>query len=163
MLRNLIRWARITKPSKDTEQFAVQQLEYLGKVADALMVFPYGMHANLPPGALALMFSIQGNPENRAAIAWTPDKRPVLKEGEVAFYHPALPALIIKLQADGSLSIKSGVSVDIEAPEVSIIGNLTVTGTTTLGAVVTSNGIDISDTHKHSGVTSGASNTGNPI
>jgi hypothetical protein len=87
MLSKLIRWARVTKSGADNGQFATQRLEYLGKVADGLMVFPYGMHGNVPSDALALMFSIQGSADNRAAIAWTPKDRPTLKGGEVAFYY----------------------------------------------------------------------------
>lgn len=169
MLNKLLRWARITKAGDDSNQFAVQQMDYNGKVADGLIVFPYGIHGNVPPGALALMFSVGGNPENRAAIAWTPKTRPELAEGEVAFYHPLIPDLIIKLQADGKMLIKSGVEVTIDVPlatftgDVQIDGDLGVTGASALSGDVTSDGVNISDKHKHSGVTTGAGNTGNPI
>ena len=87
-INRLIRWGRIAKAGADDQQFAVQQVEYLGKVADCLIVFPYGIHGNIPADALALMLSVQGNPDNRAAIAWTPKIRPQLADGEVAYYHP---------------------------------------------------------------------------
>ena len=138
MIRKLIRWARITKAGTDTEQFATQQLEYMGKVGEGLMVFPYGIHANVPADALALMFSVGGNPENRAAIAWTPKDRPQLAEGEVAFYHPRLPDMIIKLQANGEMLIQSGVKINIVAPETEFTG------------IVKANGKIIDDTHQHS-------------
>lgn len=175
LLNNIIRWAKITKASDDTQQFATQQMEYLGKVADGIIVFPYGVHANVPPGALALMFSVQGNAENRAAIAWTPKNRPQLKEGECAFYHPPTKAFII-WRENGDLDIETGEggkgnvnvtckqanvtaseSITLDAPEATITGNLTVdqnlnvTGATALSATVTSNGKDISDTHTHDG------------
>jgi phage baseplate assembly protein gpV len=130
-------------------------MEYLGKVADGLIVFPYGLHGNVPADALALMFAVQGNPDNRAAIAWTPKNRPKLADGEVAFYHPLLPNLIIKLQANGKMLVKSGVSVDVDAPEatfsgnVTIAGNLTVAGTSTFNGTMTNNGKDVGDTHGH--------------
>lgn len=107
LLKNLLRWGKITKAGTDTEQFAVQQMEYLGKVSDGLIVFPYGIHGNVPPESFALMFSVQGNPENRAAIAWTPKDRPQLKSGEVAFYHPPTDALI-KWDEGGNLEITTG-------------------------------------------------------
>lgn len=153
--KNSIRLSRITVPAADDKQFTAQQMEYLGKVADGITVFPYGIHANVPADFLALMFSVQGNPDNRFAIPFNTRKRPTLASGEVAFFHPLLPDLIIKLQANGKMLIKSGVSVDVDAPEatfsgnVTIDGNLTVIGTSTLGATVTSNGKDISDTHGH--------------
>lgn len=154
MLRNLLRWARITKAGSDDQQFATQQMEYLGKVSDGLIIFPYGMHGNVPPDALALMFAVQGNADNRAAIAWTPKKRPKLKEGEVAFYHPPTDAFIIWRQS-GNLDIETGgggtADVNIKVANLKITGNLTVDGDTTLGAVVTSGGKDISGTHAHIG------------
>ena len=81
LIKNIVRWAKITTAGTDDQQFATQQMEYLGKVADGIIVFPYGLHGNVPPDALALMFAVQGNPDNRAAIAWTPKNRPKLKSG----------------------------------------------------------------------------------
>lgn len=156
MLSKLIRWALIKKSGSDTDQFAVQQLSYLGKTADGLIVFPYGHHANVPPDALALMFAIEGDATNRAAIAWTPKLRPVLKSGEVAFYHPLLPNLIIKLQENGEMLVKSGVKVLVDAPEaefsgnVTIAGDLDVVGSTTIAGTVENNGVNIGETHIHS-------------
>ena len=175
LIKNIVRWARITKAGADDQQFATQQMEYLGKVADGLIVFPYGLHGNVPPDALALMFAVQGNPDNRAAIAWTPKNRPKLAEGEVAFYHPPTGAFMI-WRANGDLDIETGdsgganinikckqanitasESVTLDTPETTLTGNatvdgnLTVTGSTTLSATVTSNGKDISDTHTHDG------------
>ena len=101
------------------------------------MVFPYGLHGNVPAGALALMFAVGGNPENRAAIAWTPKGRPELSEGEVAFYHPLIPNLIIKLQSNGEMLIQSEVKINIIAPETEFTG------------IVKANGKVIDDTHGH--------------
>ncbi len=182
MLRRLIRWARITKAGTDTESFAVQQMEYMGKVADGLIVFPYGIHGNVPADSLALMFAIGGNPDDRAAIAWTPNNRPELKDGEVAFYHPPTDATLI-WKENGDLDIVTGnegaaninitcatanvtatAAVNITSPLTTINGDLTVTGATALSATVTSNGKDISDTHTHTGSPTaplgGVSNTG---
>ena len=163
--KNSIRLSRITAPGADDKQFATQQMEYLGKIADGTIVFPYGFHANVPADFLALMFSVQGNPDNRFATPFNTSKRPTLASGEVAFFHPLLPDLIIKLQANGRMLIKSGVSVDVDAPEatfsgnVTIDGNLTVTGTSTLGSTVTSNGVDIGETHTHAQANDSAGNT----
>ena len=138
MLRNLIRLARVTKAGSDDKQYATQQVEYLGKVAESQMVFPYGIHGNVPPDSLALMFAVHGNPENRAAIGWTTTKRPKLSSGEVAFYHPLIPNLIIKLQANGEMLIQSDVKINIVAPETEFTGT------------VKANGKIIDDTHRHS-------------
>lgn len=119
VIKDLIRWATVTNSSLDTEKFAVQQLSYLSKTVDSLMVFPYGTHANVPEGAFALTFSIQGNPENRACIAWTPNTRPVLAAGEVAFYHPPTSAFII-WRANGDLDIQTG---DTGAANINVVAN----------------------------------------
>lgn len=168
-----MRWARITKAGSDDQKFATQQMEYLGKVADGLIVFPYGIHGNVPPDALALMFAVQGNPDNRAAIAWTPKDRPLLAEGEVAFYHPPTDAFLI-WRANGDLEIETGnngtanininckqanvtasESMNFDTPEATFTGNvtinkdLTVDENTTLGGSVINSGTNISRTHVH--------------
>lgn len=171
MLRNLLRWARITKAGTDDQQFATQQMEYLGKVSDGLIVFPYGIHGNVPADALALMFAVQGNADNRAAIAWTPKDRPKLKEGEVAFYHPPTDALI-KWDEDGNLIITTGEngagnvtlnckdatvnatgSVAITTPTLTLNGNFVVNGT------MTNNGKDVGATHGHAQANDSAGNS----
>lgn len=106
-LARLIRWGRITKAGADDQQFPVQQVEYMGKVADTFMVFAYGHHANVTADALALMLSVQGNPDNRAAIAGTPKNRPKLASGEVAYYHPPTGSFIIWREG-GTLDIETG-------------------------------------------------------
>lgn len=171
MLRNLLRWARITSAGTDDQQFAVQQMEYLGKTSDGLMVFPYGLHGNVPPDSLALMFAVQGHADNRAAIAWTPKDRPQLASGEVAFYHPPTDALI-KWDQGGNLVITTGgngsaditvnaaastvnssASVTINTPTLTLNGNLVVNGT------MTNNGKDVGDTHRHSQANDSDGNT----
>jgi len=128
----------VTKAGDDTpDKFHTQQLEYLGKPADALMVFPYGLHANVTPDALALIFSAQANPENRAAIAWTPKQRPKLAEGEAAFYHPPTGAFII-WKANGDLDIEVGeggegtVNVTCKDANVTASNDVNVTAATSV-------------------------------
>lgn len=169
IIQTLMRWARITKAGSDDGQFALQQLTYLGKTADSLIVFPYGLHGNVPVDALALMFSVQGNPDNRAAIAWTPKDRPKLAEGEVAFYHPPTDAFIIH-RASGELDIETGVggtkAINIKCSDLNATcdninatcDNMNVTATTKVDIVsplteftgtVKANGKVIDDTHGH--------------
>ena len=186
-IKNLIRWARITKAGSDKEQFATQQMEYLGKVADGLIVFPYGIHGNVPPGALALMLSIQGNPDNRAAIAWTPKDRPTLAAGEVAFYHPPTGAFII-WRANGDLDIETGnggsanininckqanitasESMTFDTPEATFTGNVTINKDLTVdedtelgtspGKTVINSGVNIGGDHVHPQGNDSAGNT----
>ncbi len=155
--KNQFRLAEITDGVVDNGQFITHQVSYLGKEANGIAFYPYGLHASAPPKSWALMASIQSHPDNRALVISEPKIRPKLKLGEVALYTPLIPGLIITLQADGQLSIKSPVKVFVDAPEAEFIGNLKikgnleVVGSTTLSATVTSNGKDISGTHTHSG------------
>lgn len=66
-------------------------------------------------------------------------------------------ALVIQ-SLDGSVcvSLHSG-KVKIEAADIEVVGNMSVTGT------MTNNGINIGSTHVHSGVDAGPSNTGGPL
>lgn len=74
---------------------------------------------------------------------------------------------------DGEVTMDAP-TVNIKAPSTNIEGNVSVTGNFTVqggggGAVnITSgtllhNGVNIGNTHKHSGITPGGGNTGNPI
>lgn len=159
-LKNLLRWAKITMTGDDSASFPIQQVTYLGKTADAYVLFPFGLHANLTEDSLVAMFAMHGQEENRVVIGGTPTKRPTLAGGEVALYHPDT-LYMIKFDTNGDLLITAP-NVQFTG-NVVIDGNLTVNGDTALGANVTSNGVNISDTHVHSGVQSGASNTGAPV
>lgn len=66
-------------------------------------------------------------------------------------------ALVIQ-SIDGSVcvSLHSG-KVKIEAADIEVVGNMSVTGT------MTNNGVNIGSSHVHSGVQSGTSNTGGPL
>lgn len=143
-------WAKITRAGKDDQTYPVQQATYLGRVTDAFVLFPYGMHANLPADQLGLMLDERG----RVFMGTSAVGRIAVEDGEVVFYHPGTLS---------KLHFKANGDIDITAGKVTITGDLEVTGDTALGATVTSNGVDISDTHKHSGVETGAGNTGNPI
>lgn len=151
MFRNLLRWARITDPGNDDKQFATQKMDYRGKIAEGIIVFPYGLHGNVPADALALMFAVGGDADNRAAIAWTPKERPKLAAGEVAFYHPPTMGWVI-WRASGDIEIQTGnggagnvlvtcanatitasESVTVETPETTITGNATIDGNLSVG------------------------------
>lgn len=216
IFKRLIRWAKVTAYGADDNQFPTQQVEYMGKTADCLIVFPYGIHGNVTPEALALMFAVQGDESNRAAIAYTPKNRPQMANGENCIYHPPTGS-IIHFRANGDIEVTSGGTVNVKANFVNvdapnatftgnvqidgnlhvngniasdqnvsaqvnvsatahlqgatlsvtdgsgtavISGNIAVTGATSLSTNVTSNGKNIGDSHTHSGVQTGAGNTG---
>lgn len=146
------------------------------------------MHANVDkanPEALGLLHAVNADDSNKAVLPLDPDNRPKpLAAGEVAFYHPATGSIIhfrasgdIDIntvnKASGSININAvkvnvvaSDSVNITAPQTNVIGNLDVSGNTTLGVNVSSSGTDISNSHAHEGsptAPSGAqSDTGAP-
>lgn len=67
-----------------------------------------------------------------------------------------LTAPNILLQAD-SVIVNGGISFEVDAPAISLTGAVAVVGSFTV------NGVDVGSTHKHSGVSTGIGNTGNPI
>lgn len=137
MLNKLLRWARITGRPRNSDQFPVQQLRALKKNSDSFMVFPIGMYATFTE-QLALLFSIGGNPDNKAHIPCTTKSRPSLKDDELAIFHPFFPdGLIIKFESSGEMTLKSDVKINFIAPETEFFG------------IVKANGKTIDDTHGH--------------
>ena len=179
MLSKLIRWATITRPGPDNEQFATQQVAHRGKLSKPIMLFPYGYHANLQPGSLGLLFAAGCHEEDRAFIGWTPKDRPKLAPGEVAFYHPDSDSFVIwrnggNLDIDvtdsttvniaNNATITAGGDVDltctnatVNATTVTISATtvqvdattFTVNANSVFNGTMTNNGKDVGDTHGH--------------
>ena len=201
MGKNLIQLGQVSLSGDDSGPMPVTQVQSYGQASDVLVVWPYGMHGNLPVDSYTISWSINGQQENRAIVGFKPDIRQKnLKPGEVIFGNfvrkstiffdddgniivncekdikvTVKGASIVNITGDAALIIGGAATIDVTGnttlttPLATVDGDLTVTGdltvqtNTILGANVTSNGKDISDTHKHSGVTAGAANTGNPI
>lgn len=187
MDKKIIQIARVSLSGKDDKVFPLSQIEAYGQAADAMVIWPYGIHGSLPVDSYAISFSINGQQEYRAIIGFKPDIRlKNLKPGEFVVGNFVKSStvffdedgnIIINCEKDQIVTIKGDATVNIEGeanitvtgnttittPKLTIDGDLEVTGSTTLSDTVTSNGVDISDTHPHSGVTTGASNTGPPV
>ena len=122
----------------------MQQIEYLGKTGEAVAIFPFGLHASATVDSFALLFSVQGQPENRAAILMS-GNRPTLEPGEVALYNPTTGATI-KMKTNGS--------IELTATNIKIDGNVEITGNLTVGPLAKDFLL-----HAHS-ITSGSSSPG---
>lgn len=133
-IRNTVKRALITKGGDDDKDFAIQQVTYLGKVADCEIVFPYGVHANLPPDAILMMFSVGGQDDDRAAIGGTPKDRPrELPVGEMVLYHPPTKSEI-RFRNSGDIDIdtigndqEGNININAQNTNVNIVENSTVT------------------------------------
>lgn len=159
--------AKITKKGDEKLSFPIQQFEMNGRVGDAYLVAPYGMHSNLPENQPALNMS----PDGTILMGIDPIGRIKVEEGEVIFYHPITKS---------STLYKNNGDIDIDAPNVNysgnvnIAGNLTVAGHTTLNTLevtglgafnggIESNGTSVDENHQHSGIFPGGSNSGGVV
>ena len=171
MLKNLIRWVKSTKETKSDSGYPLQQVTYMGKVADSVALFPYGIKANVPPDTLGLCFSVQGNPDNRACFFADGEKQPLL-QGEVVIYNPITRCKVL-MSATGSVIINDLVTIDpagnIATPATVsaaafISPAMTITGSgAAFTGTVTANGKDISDTHGHTQGNDSSGDTQQPI
>ena len=166
---NLIKVCRISNTGVDSDQYPVQQVSYLGKAVASFIAMPYGSHANLPVNELGILLQISTQEQNRAVIPLSPKRRPKgLAPGEVVYYHPI---------TGSKIHFRNNGDIDVTAPNtnlagnVTISGNLNVAGNSTLNTVQVSgqadfnggifaNGVDIGETHAHSGVSTGAASSG---
>lgn len=200
-MKNDIKLAAVSLPGKDDKFYPDTQITFNGSTADAVSIYAYGTHANAPVDSHFLLFSLNGQAENKAGIAFNPELRQKnLKPGEVVHgnfvtgstvFYDEDGNIVVNCEKDEIVTIKGASTVNITGnaaitiggeatidvtgnttlttPLATVDGNLTVTGDLTvtrdtiLSATVTSNGKDISNTHKHSGVTAGGANTGNPV
>jgi hypothetical protein len=147
MLKSIVRWAVVALWSGDTGDFPIHKITYMGKVADATAWYPYGYHANPSVDALGLMFSVNGDPENRVIFPGSPKERngtllptPLLA-GEVLLYHPITQSFV-HLKLDGNIDVQAsgGVNVTAVAGDVSVLASANV-DITAINATLTTAGI----------------------
>ncbi len=113
MISRLLRWARITLGGSDTLQHPQQQVGYTRKVADAVVLQPYGVHGNIPEDTLVLLGVVGGADGDKVILGVMPPDRQTLPEGEVTYYHPATGTRI-HLRNSGAIEIDtSGASGQI--------------------------------------------------
>lgn len=138
---------------------------------------PYGFESLPPSGSLATLFPVLDSPENLFGMVYHPNLRyKELESGEVIFWNPLTKTKIIqKANGDTILDCKNDLTltvtnnvnltcngtVTINAPTTNINGNVTVTGNFTVTGQAILAGIGF-NTHVHTGVQPGPSNTGGP-
>ncbi len=133
---NIVKRSRITKVGKDDGNYAVSQVDYLGKVCDVEILTPYGLYSNLPLDATTVLWNVQGQEENRVGIGNTPKTRfKNLKAGEVVVGSPQTLSNVA-FKEDGSIVVtgKGNAVVTVDAS-----GNISITTDGTLGISSTGN------------------------
>lgn len=146
VFKSLIRLAAISRNSDDGGPAQVHQVSYMGKTGDAATWEPYGFHANAPAGSLALMVSMQGNPEARVVMPGSPSDRPTSNPTEVNFYHPPTGSRItfkddgtLEIDVKGDVTVNATGDVTAEAEgNVSVTAGGTADVTSTGNATITS-------------------------
>lgn len=181
MLTNLIRWAKTAVAATNGNSYQTQLLEYMGRKVKSATLFPYGFAANTPPNNLAISFVAQGSSDNRAHIPLDSGVYPELAEGETALYHPESGSLIVwrsggklEITAAGDIDVTTSGSLNataasatVTAPAIALLGAVTITGSLTVAgastlAAVTSNGVNIGNTHIHTQANDSAGNAQAP-
>lgn len=181
-LKSLIKMARMVS-SDDTGNYRFGQFFYQGQTSKGQIFTPYGFYHNPPDNSLAIIFAQNGQDSNRIAMVSDPNNRKKnLAKGEAGIENAVTGSFVlmkedgsIEVEAAGDVTITAAQNVTITADNVSF--NLTGTSTFTIGGTsitIDSSGITVTGgdivadgkslkTHVHSGVTSGGSNTGQPV
>lgn len=129
----------------DNLPFRKARVKGLGKESTVHVIYPYGLTANVPEGALCVSWQVSGQESDRAAIADFPQSRPKnLEPGEVVVSN-YLTGSEVRFKKNGDIAITAAGDIDMTATNVLINGDVAITGTN-----VTHNGNNIGDTHIHS-------------
>jgi phage baseplate assembly protein V len=126
----------------------------------------YGFTAHPFAGADAFLVCLGGSREQTIALVVDDRRyRLLLQEGEVAMYDDQGQAVKllrdrIHVLTDKEVLVETTATVRIEAATAIINADLQVNGDTTFTGQVTANGKRIDETHKHTGVSAGAAQSG---
>jgi len=131
--------AKITKKGDESLSFPIQQFEMNGRIGDAYIVFPYGMHANLPKNQPALNMS----PDGTILMGIDPIGRIKVEDGEVIFYHPVTKSNT-HYKNNGDVELQTESKAIVTAPNIEFNGNLKVNGN--IEATGTVKGAGVTDT-----------------
>jgi phage gp45-like len=142
--RNSIKLGKVTKNTNDAEKFPTFQISYLGKVSDAAILLPYGLTSRpMPDDTLCLVFSIQGQEENRIAVPLgTTNRKKGLKDGETVLENSDTGAFLY-LDEDGNLrvNIPKDLIQIVESVSVTASGSIAISATG--AAALTASGLTI--------------------
>jgi hypothetical protein len=145
---NLIKRCYISRVGSNQQRYQTTQVSYLNKTANIEVLYPYGLSGNPPRNSLGLMFNVQGQEENRAAIFNLPSKRVRnLKEGEVAISNYLTESRVV-FKENGDIEVigKNNQTINITSnSEITVGGDVTinVTGNVDLTSSLTTINNDV--------------------
>lgn len=132
----------VIKAARDDGGMQTVQAEALrGELRDGVERFQnYGFTSVPMPGAEAVLVSVMGNREHAIAIA-VDDRRSRkknLQPGEAAIYTDEGDYILLK--RGKIIEVKAGNTVNVTAPAVNVIGNLSVTGNISASGNISADG-----------------------
>lgn len=133
-------WGRITGKDKRLK-YPDQQASMLGRVGDHTIVFPYGLYCDLPDDVLLKSIA------DGVAISVTVVRPDDADRGEPVFFHPVTGSRVI-MRNNGDVDVLVNGDVNIDAPIVTMTGDLKVEGDIT-ARFGTGNDVGLG-THEHS-------------
>jgi len=117
---NQIKLGKVTLNTSDEESIPGLQLTYLGKVANAALLLPYGLTARPPNDTLCLVINIGGQEENRIAIPLgTAKRKKGLKDGETVIENQ-ITGSFLYMREDGTLEINIPENLETLVKAISI-------------------------------------------
>ena len=125
IIKNLIKWAKITLTDGDNDTWQRAQVKSIGENPKKIIaVYPYGIFAVAPVGSNVLMFNISGQEENAAGIPFDIKNRfKNLKEGEILVGNTKTKSFI-KFSENGDIEIEGTANINItSANAVNINGD----------------------------------------
>ncbi len=125
IIQNILKLGKVTRNTNDSEQFPTMQITYLSKVADAMVMVPYGLSVRSIPGdTLCAVFNVQGHEENRIAMPLaTTNRKKNLKDSEVVLENEKTKAFFyLKENGDLEISIPGDVLENVTGDVVVNIG-----------------------------------------
>lgn len=134
--------AKTTLKMDDTGTFPSVQISYMSITDDATPIAQYGTHGSPPVGTPCLVLTVGGDEGNKYVIPLSVENRPQLEEDEFVTGNFKVGSTVL-FDKNGNIVIKSNKKVEVEATEITINGNVTVTGD------VVADGISLK-THTHS-------------
>lgn len=118
-----IKLGKVTLNTSDEESIPSLQLTYLGKVANAALLLPYGLTARPPKDTLCLVINIGGQEENRIAIPLgTAKRKKGLKDGETVIENQITESFLY-MREDGTLEVNIPENLETIVKAISIIAS----------------------------------------
>lgn len=138
--------AKIVESIKSSDTYPTHGISYLGKLAKALVISPYGYYSNSDEDTLSIVFTTLESSELKTIVGFIPKNRPTLSKGEVAIYRP-LGDAIIKFLNNGNIEISTTNDIDVSCNNLvaNTSGTVTINSTGSIN-LASSQDVNISAT-----------------